>query len=490
MQSKLTSKWILWFTIGIIIAISYRLFSSRYYALLNSDDALNVVMTAYYKLPQDIYCWGQNRGGTIIPLIAQLFYKAFNFSAINSVSLANYLLLITGFLCFCSIFKNDITKIIFAICWFLPPVWFIDLLRFPYGMEYCLIGIAVYLINILKIVPGMKLTLRQHLIMAKLVIILTISVWTCDLAIISIFTLFAVLFCFRKSTTPALYKAPLFYFLTGAAVCISFILYAKKKSNIENDEYVVLNTFPEAIEGLKSAFQPVKELLIFDLGQPVMSLYAWLVIVLITVLSLLFRRVGSQFSRQQKQWFCFFLLDALLIFTVVLFSHWARLDGYGRRFFIPVYISLTLVLLIFTDHILTLQKKKALLVSLLVISAVSGFFSTLHFIQKNNRQGFASKYNIMEEFTKLGKCFIVADYWSSYIVSIADPENVIAIPEQNNRNQHMLKQLQKEKYIYLMKDNWLEVFPLKTTVYWHLYYKDGNSFVVGGKTLCKYRKIR
>jgi len=52
----------------------------------------------YYQLPQDIYCWGQDRGGTLIPLIAQIFIKLFGCSAVTAVSLSNYLLLIAGYL--------------------------------------------------------------------------------------------------------------------------------------------------------------------------------------------------------------------------------------------------------------------------------------------------------------------------------------------------------------------------------------------------------
>ena len=95
-----------------IIIISFFLYSSNFYPLLCSDDALNILMAHYYKLPADFYCWGQDRGGTLIPLISQVFIKIFHFSALTSVSLSNYLILILGFLCFSSLFKTKYGKLI------------------------------------------------------------------------------------------------------------------------------------------------------------------------------------------------------------------------------------------------------------------------------------------------------------------------------------------------------------------------------------------
>lgn len=140
-------KSIFYFILSIIIGTSFCLYSSVFYPLLNSDDALNILMAHYYKLPHDIYCWGQNRGGTLIPLISQFFIKIFGFPAYISVSISNYIILFLGYLGFSSLFKNNYIKILFSIAWFFPPVQFIDLMRFPIGVEYSLIGFSILILK-------------------------------------------------------------------------------------------------------------------------------------------------------------------------------------------------------------------------------------------------------------------------------------------------------------------------------------------------------
>jgi hypothetical protein len=73
----LTRKTYYYFIIGIIILLSFSFYSSNFYPLLSSDDALNILMAHYYHLPHDIYCWGQDRGGTLIPLEEHVTLPAF-----------------------------------------------------------------------------------------------------------------------------------------------------------------------------------------------------------------------------------------------------------------------------------------------------------------------------------------------------------------------------------------------------------------------------
>ena len=123
--------------VTIIAVLSFFLYSSRFYPLLNSDDALNILLTHYYKLPKDLYGWGQDRGGTLIPLISQLFHKGMGLSAVLSVSISNYLILILGYIGFSSLLNRKYLKVLLALVIFFPPLRFIDITRFPLGVQYC-----------------------------------------------------------------------------------------------------------------------------------------------------------------------------------------------------------------------------------------------------------------------------------------------------------------------------------------------------------------
>ena len=77
---KMKRKVLLYIGIIAIILISFRLYSSQYYPLLKSDDALNIMMAHYYSLPEMWYCWGQDRGGTLIAMLGYFFCSVFGCS--------------------------------------------------------------------------------------------------------------------------------------------------------------------------------------------------------------------------------------------------------------------------------------------------------------------------------------------------------------------------------------------------------------------------
>ena len=192
---KFQNKIYYYITIFITIVISFSFYSSNFYPLLNSDDAINILMAHYYKLPNDLYFWGQDRGGTLIPLISQFFIELFHFSALTSVSLSNYFLCILGFIGFSSLFKTNYSKIIFGLIWFLPFQRFIDILRFPFGVEYSLIAFAIFLITKLEDKDSFN-TVKSNLFLFVIVFTLTLSVWVSDLAIVTIGVLLFVLLIF------------------------------------------------------------------------------------------------------------------------------------------------------------------------------------------------------------------------------------------------------------------------------------------------------
>ena len=140
------------YTIIILLIFlgSFFLYSSLYYALLNSDNAVTVLMVHYFKLPDDLYFWGQDRLGSLIPLIAQIPNKLFRLSPILSESIVHYGILLTGFLAFATFIKSNFYKIVFAIIWFFPPMRLIDVTQFAFGIHYSLIAIICYLINNLR----------------------------------------------------------------------------------------------------------------------------------------------------------------------------------------------------------------------------------------------------------------------------------------------------------------------------------------------------
>ncbi|MEY3200366.1 MAG: hypothetical protein RJA13_2324 [Bacteroidota bacterium] len=168
--------------VAFIILSSFFLYSLAFNPLVTSDDALNVLMAFDYQIPPDFYCWGQDRGGTIIPLISQFFIHVLHLSPILSVSLSNYLLLTLGFIGFSKLFKQPFTLIIFAVLWFFPYERFINILSFPIGMSYSLIGISIYFLD--RLMHKKDLTnFSKHFHLLVSIGLWGLAIWTSDLAV-------------------------------------------------------------------------------------------------------------------------------------------------------------------------------------------------------------------------------------------------------------------------------------------------------------------
>lgn len=114
--------------IALLIILSFFCYSSNFYPLLGSDDAIQVLMIHYFQLPHDLYFWGQDPYGSLIPLIGQIFFHWFGIPALTSESITHYMLLIAGYFAFAGFF-NPGFRFILAVVWFFPPFRLVDFLR-------------------------------------------------------------------------------------------------------------------------------------------------------------------------------------------------------------------------------------------------------------------------------------------------------------------------------------------------------------------------
>jgi hypothetical protein len=447
-------------------------------------------MTFYYKLPQDLYCWGQDRGGTLIPLISQIFHKFLKISAVNSVSLSNYLILILGFIGFSSLFKNKFTKLLFAIIWFFPPIRFIDLTRFPLGMQYSLIGFSIFLIN--KINFTNKKLLFNHILLFLVIFILSISIWVSDLAIVSIIILGGILLVYQylEKNKPKINKIVLSYTLLGAIGNYFFIKYAKSYATTVNSNYIAINDLHILFQEIKILLNELFEVLTFQNEEFLFSIYAWFVLICIVFCILFITKISLNLDL--KKWFTFFIVDFIVIFGVILLSKWFYLNGMGRWYFIASYISFSMIILMIFDN-LKLDYYKNLIIKLALFSTVIiGAFSTIHYLKFIRPKTLRSRIDVRSEFLKLGKIGIIGNFWNSYITACPDPAKIKATPHDSTgvRNQDLVDDVFSQPKLYVIKDMWLDTFPDTLRQFGYLLVKSGDSFRLGDCDVNRYIKIK
>ncbi|AEA44477.1 hypothetical protein [Fluviicola taffensis] len=491
--SEFQKKIIYYVGLSIIIILSYSLYSSTNYPFLNSDDGLNILMAHYYKLPEDHYCWGQDRGGTIIPLISQFFIKVFGYSAIRSVSLTNYLILILGYIGFSSILQKRSTKLLFACILFLPFQRFIDITRYPIGVQYSFIAFSIYLIKKLNFSQHSFFYWKNHLLLIAITLLFGISIWASDLAIPSISLLLLAILAHHIYRTRSMKIRPevWFYLIIGSFTCTRFIVYAKAYATQKTENFSSINQFDDILNGLIIVKNAIWDFLAFRDESYFMGLYAWSVIIIVGLLILFLVQKKIKIQKNQEKWLLYFLFDFIGILGVIFLSHWVFLNGMGNRYFIGTYIACSMIILILFEHVELSKLKKIAFNVFVGLTVLIGTVSTIHLNKYLRPEGLKPAAETAREFDRLGKIGIIADYWWAFRAASPNPDQIKATPNDLSpiRKQMIVDDVLAQKKIYLIRDAWMDKFPDTVRQFGFTLLKSGKEFFLGGGHICRYKRL-
>ncbi len=150
--------------ITLVILWSYRCLAAVHTTRLSSDHAVRILMAYDLRLPEDLYFWGQARVGSVLPILSHLLIRVSGLAPVLAISLVQYALLLVGYVCFASLLKRWLSRIILALAWFLPLVSFQMMVSIghPYGVQFAFVGIAIVVIDRLFNHSGQMPPLRLH----------------------------------------------------------------------------------------------------------------------------------------------------------------------------------------------------------------------------------------------------------------------------------------------------------------------------------------
>ncbi|MBI5541799.1 MAG: hypothetical protein HY951_17190 [Bacteroidia bacterium] len=472
-------------TFLIIVIISFRIYSSVFYPGLNSDNAVTILMVHYFNLPDDIYFWGQDRMGSVIPLFAQIPNKLFHLSAIYSEAIVHYLILIIGFFSISSFFKNYFTKLMLALILFLPPAREVEVTQLTLSIQYMFLFLGIYFI-----LKQNSSNIKSHLFFLFAMLSFIIAVWDSDLALVSVaLFVFLYLYYFLKdfSLKTILNNKFIYYLLFCTLLGSCFIFYAKSNSANRTD-YTLLSKPEEIIETFKIFAKSLNDIFLFKINETFTSIYSYLA--LFTVALFIWFSKNIRFKELlSKRLFIFLLIDVIVIFIVIMITKWTFMNGVPRRYFNCTYISLSVAILVLFEN-LELSKIKYYLVKyVLLVTVIIGSFGTLFTVKYIWFHPFKPYSEIISELDKLGEIGIIGDYWNSYICSINKPDVIKATPHDQAcvRNYKLVDEVFKQEKIYLIKDLWFESYPDTIVQFGRTLIKQEEPFVLANATLCRYK---
>jgi hypothetical protein len=494
LEQNETRKNILFYTVLlIIVAVSYSFYSFSNYPLLSSDDGLNVLMAHYYDFPQDMYCWGQDRGGTLVPMVSQLWIKGFGMSAIDAVSVTTYIILILGYIGFASLLKKRSSRILLALIWFLPFQRFVDLTRFPIGSQYSLIGFSIFLMLRLHFKDKPFLYWKNHLLLAVITGLLGLSIWMSDLAAISItILLFSLLIIhYKRHKTLVFRKEVLLYLFGGIVFWTLFILKAKSYATHKTEQFATINSFQEMLQGLSIMKQAFADVLFFRERDYLTSIYAWLTPVLLIVLLVNVFRRRVEIAPERQPFFCYLVLDFAGILGVILLSHWVLINQMGRWYFVATYVSVSMISLILLENLVTTAPKKKLFYGFMFLVVLIGSGSTFYNMRFVSAKTLRPAADLSGEFLKLGKAGIIAEYWNAYRASCPNPDMIKATPHDKSdvRKQLIVDEVFAQPKLYVIRDIWMDHFPDTLQQFGFTIVRSGKPFFLGGCNICRYKRL-
>jgi hypothetical protein len=467
--------------IAITLFLSFRFYSAWYFCVLNTDNAVNILMIHYYSLPGDFYFWGQDRMGTLIPLIGQIPFRVFDVPAILCDSLVRYAILLAGYAAIAILFQSWFYRLLLAVFWFLPPMHMIDITQFAYGIQYALIGIAIYLFNLRN--TSSSSYSYVHLILGLVMLIL--AVWVSDLALISIIALIIIYYFYywRNNTRKFKSEFPLWILFTIAGYF--FLDYIKSYSD-SRINYAVFNTLEGFLETFRIFTNSILDILTFRANEPFTSLYSILVISLFVFLIVI--RNNKFQSNSKRMWLIFFSLDAIFVLGVILMSEFTLSSGVPRRYFTCTYISAGIAILMYAENLKLIDIKRTFLNGMLLITVfIGGIGGILHykFVWPETLKPYRA---MIAELETLGNIGVISEYWNSYISSITNPELIKATPhdQDNVRNKKLAEEVFHQQKLYLIRDMWMETFPDTMQQFGRTLVRIGEPFRKGGANLCEY----
>ena len=461
--------------IGGIILLSFFSFSYVCYPFFNSDSALAVLMSYDYKLPRDLYCWGQDRGGTLEIMIAHFFIVIFKSGPIQTASVIHFLILTGGLLSSFHFVKNPFNRLGLAIVWFFPSIFFLEIIIYQFGIQFSLFMAALYFLS-----KAIQSAHRKNLLLSVSCFLMILNAWVLDLGFIPVFLLlaFAAYHFIRKGALPEgvhtlLNKKNIILLSLWIAAGLGFFIYAKINASVENSfSGIAFNDIPGFFTVAASIFNLLIAHFILR-GKPMECLYTYSAVIFILTLA---------FQKYEKQdsWSLFFtrffFWQSVAGFILLMFVKQVEMSGVPARYFAGCYLSFAMYAFMKLDALPDgYLPSRIAMVMVLVSTVLSSVYE--NYLPKR-LPPMVQNFHALDSLKPVG---IIGSYWNSYVFGAIDPENIKASPhdKDNVRNKFLAYFALEQPTLLLIRNEWMENFPDSISQFGTPLVKKGKPFSIG-----------
>ena len=511
-------------TLGIvcIIFLSFRGLAPQFLPGLNSDHAVHILMTYDLQLPHDLYYWGQDRLGSLVPIIGHVLQKLLPLSPVEAVGLVNYGALIVAYLCFASFLTHALSRVLLAAAFFLPLRFYVDLLQSgqPYAAQFAGLGLATIGLRWLLFQWSRVTIWQRRLGMILTLGSMTISLWMSDFSIVYLGIVLGAIAHYLVLQLPAEQRQLRYPWMRldtitlggSIALGILFLRFAKASAS-HSGNYSKFNSPAELADLLGRMGNSFAKHLRFEGLSIWFSLAAYgSVAVTACVLYVIWRYRQSILKHSAQGttiWLGSWGLAAGVSMTILLLSNWVyHPEEITQRYFVVVYVLCWLTVLRLTELIPQQARLMlvALLITLVVVSSMT--LPPRLFALKSPRPMVVT----LTKLKPLAPAGFIGEYWHAYILCSANPElfnctpydrrGKIGCPRGNGnpykyrprigavvRCKRCVEKVINSPTVYLVKQQWFEQFPQRIEQFGYCFVKSGEDVRIARHDMAPYRRL-
>jgi hypothetical protein len=432
-MSQRISSYIYYLLLVLIIAFSAYYYLPCFYSFFNSDMAIHVLMSKDFQLPRDYYYWGQNRLGSLLPMVSHAIYTVVKVHPIYICGIVNYLFLLIPFLLIARHILNSWLRLALACLVFLPFNSFNALLYVghPYSQQFfCGTLFILFFLKARQLVLARQ---RQVFVMKEAAILcawlfasivfFVLGVWVSEFdAILILIPLISIPGQFKKYRSALTLKQV--SLLAGFCLLLlvggyKWFQYTKQVS-VPDDQYNKAFITDGKSISAEYDFMVQKIKAVFDYSNPdlIIENTIYIVLFLLIVFLLLKRKelrmAGNNIVSKAL------LLTSLVASVVLFFSFWNFRSEFCPRYYIPVYLMLSIALLWYFDKIRVRFLKPLFFLIVLSHCVTYSYLSLI-------RHKVTSPFEKYADFHGLPKGTLIADYWESYLIQAVAIDNLQSI---------------------------------------------------------------
>lgn len=466
----------------IVIFLFYWKFSVFNYQI-NSDNAIHILMIENSFFPYDLYYWGQDRLGSLIPYVGRIFYHiGFNSLSASAMSQGFLLLLSCYFLSYD--LKNYLLIVGLTIFVLLPIYPFLNQVQIGHPVLGQILFISLFMF--LYYNKSNSSNLWSFLFSLTLVL----SLWASEL---SLGIIFSFLFIEYKNIIKAK-KWRLIYNAVGIFIGLLFVVYAKNNADRVSEYNGIFASLISTLNSLKFHFSELVDMLQFITNKPFNSFLLYVVLLWLGFLIYITIIYKVKLVSKTKV----LLLGSLATYLMVHMSNWNDIMGRPLHHFTPAYLLFIISLLYWTYDIMKWRKNPYLNGVLYAVFSIH-LFSSIYYISmfsqnvadRISRNDVITLMDVAVNDYGLDNFTVIGSYWNSYIFDALSPD-VRGIPHQGGhmRNSRYTPYAMDKANFILIGNNWLQNFPDTIFQYNHQLIRSSLPDTLSNTSYAIYRSIK